>query len=854
MKEYIAQSGGRYTYADDVLNLQELARSMTSIFEGCSNFIISGCEVIGTRITPGYVWINGKVRYYEGTQASAFPFYLYEKNHYESTTYANEVNKRGRVNYMVQAGVSVPQSPDEVTGALPGFIEMTQDYSPRFLDRFFGRYALLLESPFPRQTVKKELILTGKFIGEKDIESKTALSVVNAENGYAFRNMVKASGDASAGLYLNGLLVNEIVLQTDGTLLIYKQGQEIARIDHSGMTVPQMKSDVANYGAIRIQSNNIYNAVNATDHGAVQVNRYGPGAGNAWFRDFLVFDGKTVNPMLKVEGATNTVFADALMVVKSSGRGMQLSNKTYLKGEARLLNTLDWTDKNDDKIARIGYASDSTFDFSISNLLGSITLTPGTFVDIEGELRLGGVAIGDIYVALTDYNTAMASKVDKISGKGLSTEDFTTTYKEKLDSIMTGAVGGSGTGFVTEADITAALGTKLSKSENLLDLPDRARARYNLDVYSKEEGDARYLKSASLLAEIIALSYGEIDGKTPEQIIALKEQKQQTARDNIDAERRGTGELKLAKSANLSDLPDKNRARQNLEIYSAAQIDSMLSGKLSVDSAYEGAVFTLEHKNKLEGIKTGNFAGTNNEGVSVTQMEGYVLTSAVKKELDKKANRLLDGLSTTDRASVAANIAVYTKTESDAKYGALSSSFQDFVTYLVKTGVTTANAQKTLRDKIDAPGKSDLNNYLKKDGKLTDLVLGSETVKKQVCQTLGAAYAAEYQTKITDTGWLSCGGENAGTLYARQIGNVVCVQGTINTARRSSNTWGSIATIPNTISPPRFGCRQTMADFNDDHKYNRGCSFVIRAGSRTILMHERGTYNVTTELSFSYMT
>lgn len=33
MKEYVAETGGRYTYADDILNLQELALSMTSIFQ-----------------------------------------------------------------------------------------------------------------------------------------------------------------------------------------------------------------------------------------------------------------------------------------------------------------------------------------------------------------------------------------------------------------------------------------------------------------------------------------------------------------------------------------------------------------------------------------------------------------------------------------------------------------------------------------------------------------------------------------------------------------------------------------------------------------------------------------------------
>ena len=35
MKEYIAETGGRYTYSDDILNLQELALSMSAVFEMC---------------------------------------------------------------------------------------------------------------------------------------------------------------------------------------------------------------------------------------------------------------------------------------------------------------------------------------------------------------------------------------------------------------------------------------------------------------------------------------------------------------------------------------------------------------------------------------------------------------------------------------------------------------------------------------------------------------------------------------------------------------------------------------------------------------------------------------------------
>lgn len=47
MKEFSAQTGGRYTYADDLENLQELALAFAELFDDCDNFIVSGCEVTG---------------------------------------------------------------------------------------------------------------------------------------------------------------------------------------------------------------------------------------------------------------------------------------------------------------------------------------------------------------------------------------------------------------------------------------------------------------------------------------------------------------------------------------------------------------------------------------------------------------------------------------------------------------------------------------------------------------------------------------------------------------------------------------------------------------------------------------
>lgn len=854
MKEYIAKTGGRYTYNDDLLNIQELAMSMTAIFDGCANFIISGCVISEGGISPGYVWIGGRVRHFEGAADVSFPYYIYEKNHYETIAYAGDVNKHGRCNYLSVGSSAIPQTADEVTGLLPGFIEVQEDYAPRFIDKFMGRYALLLDTPFSKQTVRKDLVVAGVLTTDKDLVSKTAISVVNTANGYSLRGLVKEAGDSSVGLYHNGLLVNEIQIGTDGSVTLYRQGVQLCRIDDTGLSVENLFCGTGAFGSIRIRENGIYNFASATDSGEVAVNRIGYNAGNAKFRNFAVYDGCTSNPLLLVEGKASRATLNGALVINNGGSGVSIRHSSYTKVEHQLTNLLEWLDRNNERLGYVGYIDPESFDLALGNEIGNIVIATKGWVDVRGELKVEGRNISDIYVSLTDFYAETSKKVDKIPGKGLSAEDFTSAYRAKLDSISQGSIPDQKDGFVSASDVTAALRQKLSITANLADVADIPAARMNLDVYAKDEADGRYLRITNFLSEIMTLSASEIEGKTPEQIIALKQERQSAVRENIDAERKGTGEMKLAKASNLADVVDRARARQNLDVYSTAQIDELLARKLDTDKGYTGVVFTPEMKTKLEGIKTGIFAGEEKDGVAQSQVEGYVTTSSVAGQLRKYAPRLLDGYSGNDKAAVAANLGIYTKADADGRFGILSQSFQDYINYLVRQGSSSTQAQQTLREKLAAAAKSDLDSYIRKDRKLTDLSLGTENDKRQVCATLGAAYAADYQTKLQDTGWLSCGGYNAGTLWARQIGNVVCVQGTINTARRESNTWGSIATIPNTISPPRFGCRQTMADFNDDHKYNRGVSYIIKAGSRDILMHERGAYNVTTELSFSYMT
>lgn len=857
MKEYVSETGGRYTYTDDILNLQELALSMTSIFSACSNFIIAGCEVAGNEISEGYVWINGKVRAFEGCKNAVFPYYIYEKNTSDSVTYANEVNKRGRDNYLCVGSSTKPTLPDEHTKSVPQFIEVGVDYSPRLIDKFFGKYALLLDTPFSKQTVKKDLVLSGNISVEKNIESKTAISIMNPENGYSLKNVVKASGDGSVGLYLNGLLVNEIIINTDGSFSFVKQDKVIAKISDGNVEFVALSSSSIKAGSILISENRLANISDNTDSGSIDINASGFEDGLTRFRNFNVFDGKQKkSAILQIIGKTGEAIINGIFKTKTAGTGITLSNTNHLKSDPLLTNAIIWEDSAIEKIAVVGYDTNNSFDFSIKNLIGNIIISPKEYVNIIGDLKINGVSVGTTYVSETKFTEALKKKVDVVQGKQLSTEDFTSDYKKKLDQISSGNLEGGGNGFVSASDVNEALKKKLTVSSNLSDVPDKGAARTNLEVYSKSETDRTYLKISNKLSELVSLTADEINGLTPEQAASLKAQKQEAVRNNIDAEKKGVGTLKLDKSKNLSDLSDKGTARKNISVYSTTEIDNLLSKKLDSDKAYNGADFTEEMKDKLNNIKGGSFAYTDADGTSHAQVEGFVSTSQVVKELNKKANILLDGYNSSQKETIASNIGVYSISGADKKFAALSTSFQDYITYLIQQGNSEANAKKVLRDKLDCPSKSDVSsNYIRKDGKLSDLSLPNADAKKLACSAIGAAYANDYQTKISDTGWLQMGNSGNSTdtknLFVRQIGNIVCIQGTVNTSKRDGDT---VAILPNQIQAPKYSVKHSVpSDFNDDVKYNRGSSFTIHGNTRKIVIQESGNYNVDVVVNFTYM-
>ncbi len=106
-------------------------------------------------------------------------------------------------------------------------------------------------------------------------------------------------------------------------------------------------------------------------------------------------------------------------------------NKKVDVVEGKGLSTNDLTDE---LLAKINAAGQSNFSGKYADLTGKPKINN---VELTAENSLEDLGIQ----AAGDYatNTALAGKVDKVTGKGLSTNDYTTAEKTKLTGIETGA-------------------------------------------------------------------------------------------------------------------------------------------------------------------------------------------------------------------------------------------------------------------------------------------------------------------------------------------------------------------------------------------------------------------------------
>lgn len=410
MKEFSAQTGGRYTYVDDIINLQELALAFASIFNGCDNFIISGCTVNGSTISAGYVYLNGKIRYFSGaTGISRWPQYIYEVNSSETVAYASGSDKVGRNIYGCAIGSSVPSSLDPLTNAIPQYISMPSSGGLQMKDALFGRYALLLNARSGSQTVNG----TVSFSGIVNLSNAlNALGGVNVAGGSTTGRMYNNNGQLviESQIGSNGT-VRKIVVDDENNIAFFVGGNRVARITSSGIISEQTIQGVNLYGGnVYVSSNHIYNRGTYGD-GALYINYNGYNGGTSYYRTTIIGNGKQ-GAVVEVNGTSSSVAIFGPLTLNTAVSNGLILKTNLPKTNVGLLKLITWQDSNADQIAYIGYNYSLNNIFEIKNNLANVSIKGASAVDLGPAIMENGVLLSDKYAAITSMNTALGSKAN----------------------------------------------------------------------------------------------------------------------------------------------------------------------------------------------------------------------------------------------------------------------------------------------------------------------------------------------------------------------------------------------------------------------------------------------------------
>lgn len=398
MKEFNAQTGGRYTYVDDIVNLQELALAFASVFDECDNFIISGCEVSGTTISSGYVYINGKIRHFSGASGIVeWPQYLYESNRTETVAYASGDSKVGRNIYGCAIASEVPGTQDNLTGETPAFIKITSEGGMRMNDAFFGKYALLLQSAAGAQTVMDMVTFSKNIDVHGVLTTRSALSIVNHQSVsqifYSGDSLVVQSRVGQKRMHMTINSNDGFQFFIDNDLLCTIGANEIA------FKKPVVATTVTT-GNICVKNNDIFNNGHADNNACVNINVTGYQDGASYYRNTIIGNGKG-NAIIKVTGSTKNVHIQGDLSIDSVAIASLSLKKNKL---------IQWLDNSSAQIAYVGYNNSNVF--KINNTGSSITITATGFVNIGPAIQEGGQLLTDKYTTRQLFTSELGKKAD----------------------------------------------------------------------------------------------------------------------------------------------------------------------------------------------------------------------------------------------------------------------------------------------------------------------------------------------------------------------------------------------------------------------------------------------------------
>lgn len=432
MKEFSAQTGGRYTYVDDIVNLQELALAFASIFDGCDNFIVSGCEISGTSVTAGYVYINGKLRYFPGVSGiTSWPQFIYENNQTESVAYASGSDKVGRNIYGCAIAKTVPTIQDTLTGELPAFIKLDSDGGIRMKDALFGKYSLLLQAANNSQTVNGNVNFTNDVNVNGILTVKDRFSISKGSSVgqiyYDGTNFIVQSRIGNGNIY-------KLVISNDNGFQFFVGDTLMLTINEKGCVSSfPISSKEGVLGNITLKSNYLFNSEVSSDSGDLCINTIGYKGEKSYFRNTYIGNGKG-SVILSILGKSNSVnISGALSITSSDNYGL-IMKSSMPKSNKALRKTIVWQDSNAELIGYVGYNSTENNVLEIKNNLANIEILGLQTVNIGPAIMEGGELLSEKYVSATIFNSKLKTKVDKEDV--YTKRDIDDNYAKKSNGLL----------------------------------------------------------------------------------------------------------------------------------------------------------------------------------------------------------------------------------------------------------------------------------------------------------------------------------------------------------------------------------------------------------------------------------
>ena len=202
---------------------------------------------------------------------------------------------------------------------------------------------------------------------------------------------------------------------------------------------------------------------------------------------YTTLTGKPQINSVELKSGNNTLADLGIQAAGDYATNTDLDNKVD-KVDGKGLSTNDFTDAEKTKLAGMTAGANANVIESIKVNGVAQTVATDKSVNITVPTKVSELTNDSDFVTTTDLSTDLDNKVDKVDGKGLSTNDFTTAEKNKLTGIETGAQ-------VNKIETISVNGTEQTITDKGVDITIPSGAEYTIAEVTTTEG---YSKTYSL--------------------------------------------------------------------------------------------------------------------------------------------------------------------------------------------------------------------------------------------------------------------------------------------------------------------------------------------------------------------